>query len=76
MVYTTYSVAGILWILALGGTLQGFETSSMAAFIGNDVFLEYFNFPGSVIQGIISGAQPVGAFSKYHKIIRFALNQY
>lgn len=58
----TFSVEGILWILSLGAILQGFETSSMAVFIGQEYFSEYFNNPGSLLQGVISGSNPVGAF--------------
>lgn len=49
----------------IGGMLFGFDISSMSAWIGSDIYLEYFNHPDSSMQGGItasmSGGSLVGA---------------
>ncbi|KAH3685981.1 hypothetical protein WICPIJ_003048 [Wickerhamomyces pijperi] len=62
MGFKTYDTNKILWILALGGALLGFETSSMAVFVSSEQFIKYFDNPSSLQQGIIAGSNPAGAF--------------
>jgi hypothetical protein len=57
-----YSENLILCIMALGGLMLGFETTSMAVFIGEDDFKEYFDYPSPFLQGIIAGSSPGAAF--------------
>lgn len=58
----SYNLNWVLFVLGLGSSLQGLETSSMALFIGSDQFNGYFDNPGSWEQGLIAGSNPVGAF--------------
>lgn len=42
--------------------MLGLETTSMAVFIGDDDFKEYFHYPSPLWQGAIGGSSPAAAF--------------
>lgn len=46
----------------IGGTLFGFDISSMSAWIGSDQYLDYFGHPGSTEQGGITASMSAGSF--------------
>lgn len=54
------SVAQIIAILAVAGTILGMDISSISIFLTSDFFKSYFNNPGPAAQGIMTGANPVG----------------
>lgn len=60
MFAVTYNVSRIIGIIALGGFVLGMDVSSMSIFIGSEHFNQYFNFPGPFMQGLMTGANPVG----------------
>lgn len=47
----------------IGGALFGFDISSMSAWIGTDQYLNYFNNPGSTLQGGITASMSAGSFA-------------
>ncbi|SCU91003.1 LANO_0D10484g1_1 [Lachancea nothofagi CBS 11611] len=57
---TTYKIPQSIAILAVAGTMLGMDISSMSIFLGSEYFNRYFNYPGPVIQGLMTGANPVG----------------
>ncbi|SCU83480.1 LADA_0C11694g1_1 [Lachancea dasiensis] len=59
---TTYKVSQIVGILAVGGTILGMDIASISLFLGEEYFKEYFGYPGPLLQGLITGANPVGGF--------------
>ncbi|KAI7656186.1 hypothetical protein KC318_g12563, partial [Hortaea werneckii] len=46
----------------IGGSLFGFDISSMSAWVGADQYLEYFNHPDSDLQGGITASMSGGSF--------------
>jgi MFS family permease len=46
----------------IGGALFGFDISSMSAWIGADQYLDYFDNPGSTLQGGITASMSAGSF--------------
>ncbi|SCU79159.1 LAME_0A07492g1_1 [Lachancea meyersii CBS 8951] len=57
---TSYKVPQIIAILAVAGTILGMDISSLSIFLGTDYFNRYFEKPGPVAQGMMTGANPVG----------------
>ena len=57
-----YTISNI-YVLAAFGTigcaLFGFDVSSMSAWIDQEQYLEYFNYPNSNLQGGVSVASPM-----------------
>lgn len=62
MACKVFSFNLVLAITALGGLMLGLETTSMAVFIGDDDFKEYFHYPSPLWQGAIGGSSPAAAF--------------
>ncbi|WLF77924.1 high affinity glucose transporter [Lodderomyces elongisporus] len=58
-IYNVYFIASISTI---AGMMFGFDISSMSAFVGQDAYLNYFNSPGSDMQGFITSAMALGSF--------------
>lgn len=56
----TYSVAKITSIVAICGFIMGMDVTSLSIFLGKNHFIEYFNFPSPIEQGLITGASPLG----------------
>ncbi|KAI6812224.1 general substrate transporter [Hortaea werneckii] len=46
----------------IGGSLFGFDISSMSAWVGADQYLDYFNHPDSDLQGGITASMSGGSF--------------
>ncbi|KAF7194536.1 High-affinity glucose transporter [Pseudocercospora fuligena] len=46
----------------IGGALFGFDVSSMSAWLGTEQYTEYFNNPGSNLQGGITASMSGGSF--------------
>ncbi|CAD1810152.1 High-affinity glucose transporter 1 [Candida parapsilosis] len=57
-IYNVYFIASISTI---AGLMFGFDISSMSAFIGSDPYKNYFNTPGSTIQGFITASMALGS---------------
>lgn len=54
-----YTISNIYVLAAfgtIGGALFGFDVSSMSAWIDQDQYLEYFNYPDANMQGGVSDA--------------------
>lgn len=49
-------------LATVGGTMFGFDISSMSAFLSQKYYLEFFNSPGSVQQGLITSSMAAGSF--------------
>nr|QFR37113.1 MFS transporter [Cyberlindnera americana] len=62
MAWKIYNNTLILCTIALGGLMLGLETTSMAVFLSSDIFMDYFDYPGPLLQGVISGSSPASAF--------------
>ncbi|RLV93062.1 High-affinity glucose transporter [Spathaspora sp. JA1] len=58
-IYNIYMVA---MCSTVAGMMFGFDISSMSAFIGSDPYIQYFNKPGSTIQGFITACMALGSF--------------
>ncbi|KAI1342569.1 putative MFS glucose transporter [Xylariaceae sp. FL0016] len=61
-----YRISNIYVLAAfgtIGGALFGFDISSMSAWIGTDQYLNYFNSPGSTLQGGITASMSAGSFA-------------
>ncbi|MBA7587656.1 hypothetical protein ES708_29687 [subsurface metagenome] len=58
--YNTYLTAAVATI---GGSLFGFDVSSMSAIIGTDQYLRYFNSPDSTLQGGITASMSAGSLA-------------
>ncbi|QPG75508.1 high affinity glucose transporter [Brettanomyces nanus] len=57
-----YNVYVVVMISTTAGMMFGFDISSMSAFIGTTQYKNYFNSPGSAIQGFITSAMALGSF--------------
>ncbi|KAK9454726.1 general substrate transporter [Dipodascopsis uninucleata] len=57
--YNPYIVAAAATI---GGMLFGFDVSSISAFVDNEQYREYFNYPSDVEQGLITAVMSGGSF--------------
>ncbi|KAK9471221.1 general substrate transporter [Dipodascopsis tothii] len=57
--YNPYVVAASSTI---GGMLFGMDVSSVAAFVDNETYRAYFNYPNDVQQGMITAVMAVGSF--------------
>ncbi|CAR25409.1 uncharacterized protein KLTH0G18854g [Lachancea thermotolerans CBS 6340] len=55
-----YGFGKIIGTVAVAGTILGMDVSSMTVFLTSSYFNQYFNFPGPALQGLITGANPVG----------------
>ncbi|KAK6877652.1 High-affinity glucose transporter [Candida tropicalis] len=58
-IYNVYFIASISTI---AGMMFGFDISSMSAFIGTETYMDFFNSPGSDIQGFITSSMALGSF--------------
>lgn len=56
----TYSVLKITGIMALCGFIMGMDTPSLSMFLGKDHFIQYFDYPSPIRQGLATGASPMG----------------
>jgi MFS family permease len=57
-IYNTYFLA---IVATIGGMLFGFDISSMAAIVGTDQYIWFFNNPHGVTQGAIGSALAAGS---------------
>ncbi|KAK9458631.1 uncharacterized protein V1516DRAFT_657044 [Lipomyces oligophaga] len=57
--YNPYVVSAAATI---GGMLFGFDVSSVAAFVNNQTYRAFFNYPSDVVQGAITSAMAAGSF--------------
>ncbi|CAI4060704.1 hypothetical protein N7582_001688 [Saccharomyces uvarum] len=77
----TYEVAKITAILTLIGFIMGLEVPSLATFLTNKTFNEYFKYPTPLQQGLLMGSTPLGGIAgclvycmmndKYSRIYQF-----
>ncbi|KAK9235865.1 general substrate transporter [Lipomyces kononenkoae] len=58
-IYNPYLVA---MSATIGGMLFGFDISSVSAFVDNDSYRQFFNYPGSTEQGGITASMAGGSF--------------
>lgn len=58
----TYNVYFVAAISCISGLMFGFDISSMSVFIGEDPYLNYFDYPSSTVQGFITAAMSLGSF--------------
>ncbi|QLL31812.1 hypothetical protein HG536_0B06800 [Torulaspora globosa] len=56
----TYSVTKITCIVAICGFIMGMDVTSSSVFLGKDHFIEYFNHPSPIYQGLLTAASPLG----------------
>ncbi|KAJ4330510.1 hypothetical protein N0V87_009931 [Didymella glomerata] len=56
-----YNVYFLALVATTGGMLFGFDISSMSAIIGTDQYLDYFNNPAGIDQGVIGAALALGS---------------
>lgn len=56
----TYSAVKITGITFLCGFIMGMDIPSLSMFLGKDHFAEYFNYPSPIMQGLATGASPMG----------------
>lgn len=59
-----YTITNIYMLAAfgtIGGALFGFDISSMSAWIASEQYLDYFNSPGSTLQGGITASMSAGS---------------
>ncbi|KTW28185.1 hypothetical protein T552_02044 [Pneumocystis carinii B80] len=80
--YTIYHPVAIAAAATTGAMLFGFDISSMSAFVTAPQYLEYFNRPSSLLQGVITSSMPIGSaiasfFSGYvtNKLGHRSINQ-
>lgn len=59
--YTIYHPVLVAAAATVGAMLFGFDISSMSAFVTTPQYLEYFNRPSSLLQGIITSSMPAGS---------------
>ncbi|EGW32525.1 high affinity glucose transporter [Spathaspora passalidarum NRRL Y-27907] len=57
-----YNVYFIAMISTIAGMMFGFDISSMSAFIGTESYINFFDNPGSTIQGFITSCMALGSF--------------
>lgn len=57
-----HNVYLIALISCVSGMMFGFDISSMSAFIGTPMYKNYFNNPGTNVQGFITSAMALGSF--------------
>ena len=57
----TYNVYFLAIVSTLGGTLFGFDISSMSAIVGTDQYIDYFHNPAGAYQGAIGSALAAGS---------------
>lgn len=57
-----YNIYVIASISCVSGMMFGFDILSMSAFIGIDEYQNYFNHPGSSMQGLITSSMALGSF--------------
>lgn len=60
---TTYSGSKISAILSLCGFIMGMDVTSLAVFLDKPYFNNYFDYPGPLVQGALSGAHPLGGLT-------------
>ncbi|KAJ4318810.1 hypothetical protein N0V94_004234 [Neodidymelliopsis sp. IMI 364377] len=56
-----YNVYFLACVATMGGMLFGFDISSMSAIIGTNQYLDYFNNPAGIAQGVIGAALALGS---------------
>ncbi|CAN3354498.1 high-affinity glucose transporter 1 [Diutina catenulata] len=57
-----HNVYIIAMISCMSGMMFGFDISSMSAFVSQRAYLQYFDSPGSDMQGFITSAMSLGSF--------------
>ncbi|EGW34829.1 high affinity glucose transporter [Spathaspora passalidarum NRRL Y-27907] len=57
-----YNIYMIAMCSTIAGMMFGFDISSMSAFIGTDSYINFFDNPGSTIQGFITSCMALGSF--------------
>ncbi|KAK9479320.1 general substrate transporter [Lipomyces japonicus] len=62
MALKTYNPYVVAAAATIGGMLFGFDVSSVSAFVDNDVYRSFFNYPTDVQQGGITAAMAGGSF--------------
>ncbi len=60
--FTVYNAYLTTFIACIGGALFGFDISSVSAFVGDEHYLKYFNYPDSITQGGITSSMSGGSF--------------
>ncbi|KAK9450568.1 general substrate transporter [Limtongia smithiae] len=63
MVATTHNPYVVAAAATIGGMLFGFDVSSVSAFVNNATYREYFDYPSSTVQGIITSAMAAGSLA-------------
>lgn len=58
----TYNIYAIALIATIGGTLFGFDISSVSSFVSQEHYQNYFNHPTSIAQGGITLSMAGGSF--------------
>lgn len=59
--YTIYHPVAVASAATIGAMLFGFDISSMSAFLAAPQYLDYFNRPSPLLQGIIISSVPAGS---------------
>lgn len=62
MVLKTYNPYVVAMAATIGGMLFGFDVSSVSAFVNNETYRAYFNYPNDIVQGAITSAMAGGSF--------------
>ncbi|KAG9202876.1 hypothetical protein G6514_003899 [Epicoccum nigrum] len=58
-----YNVYFLAMVATMGGMLFGFDISSMSAIIGTSQYLEYFDNPAGISQGVIGASLALGSIA-------------
>ncbi|CUM57495.1 unnamed protein product [Debaryomyces tyrocola] len=57
-----YNIYVVTMISCVSGMMFGFDLSSISAFVSNDDYVKYFNYPSAELQGFITSAMALGSF--------------
>ncbi|KAK9471222.1 general substrate transporter [Dipodascopsis tothii] len=60
--YKTYNPYVVALSATVGGMLFGFDISSISAFVDNENYREFFNYPNDITQGGITASMAGGSF--------------
>ncbi|CAN6595064.1 high-affinity hexose transporter Hxt7p [Trichomonascus vanleenenianus] len=60
--WKVYNVYVTAFIATIGGMIFGFDISSVSAFVSEDAYRSFFNYPDSLTQGGITSAMAGGSF--------------